>query len=112
MSGTEKKIKKMKVGRVEDVQENHAVGVEVEGISLLIVKKDGKIYVFEDRCSHQEMPISENYDLEGGKLICMWHGAEFDLETGKNLSMPAPAPIKKFETEINNNGEIFVIIEE
>jgi nitrite reductase/ring-hydroxylating ferredoxin subunit len=57
------------------------------------------------------MPISENYDLEGGKLICMWHGAEFDLETGKNLSMPAPAPIKKFETEINN-GEIFVIIEE
>ncbi len=111
MSGTEKKIKKMKVGRVEDVQENQAVGVEVEGISILIVKKDGKIYVFEDRCSHQEMPISENYDLEGGKLICMWHGAEFDLETGKNLSMPAPAPIKKFETEINN-GEIFVIIEE
>jgi nitrite reductase/ring-hydroxylating ferredoxin subunit len=41
----------------------------------------------------------------------MWHGAEFDLETGKNLSMPAPAPIKKFKTEISEDGDIFVILE-
>jgi nitrite reductase/ring-hydroxylating ferredoxin subunit len=111
MPGELKEVKKIKVANEKDVPENQAIGIEVEGISFLVVKKDGKIYVFEDRCSHQEMPISENYELEGGKIICMWHGAEFDLETGKNLSMPAPSPIKKFKTEISEDGDIFVILE-
>jgi hypothetical protein len=39
MSDVERKIKKIKVAHVEDVQENQAIGIEVEGISFLIVKK-------------------------------------------------------------------------
>lgn len=95
---------------VKDIQDNSAKGVSVDGEYYLIIKLGGKIYVYEDRCSHQDMPISENYEIEGEKIICMWHGAEFDIKTGKNLSMPAPAPIKKMPIEIDENGNVFLSI--
>ncbi len=99
-----------RVMNISEIREGEAKGVEVEGLPLLIVKYNGKVFVFEDRCSHQDMPISENYEIEGMKLICMWHGAEFELETGKNISLPAPAPLKKFETVIDEKGDIYVKI--
>lgn len=100
-----------RVANESEIKEGEAKGFVVEGFPVLVVKKDGKIYAFEDRCSHQDMPISENYEIEGKKIICMWHGAEFDLETGKNLSMPAPEPIRKLEVKVEENGDIFVKIE-
>lgn len=100
-----------KVANTKDIGEGEAKGFVVDGFPVLIVKKDGKIYAFEDRCSHQDMPISENYEIEGQKIICMWHGAEFSLETGENLSLPAPAPIKKLNVRVDENGDIFVEID-
>lgn len=104
-------MKKVRVCNINDIRDGEARGFEIDDTPILIVKQNGKVYAFEDVCSHQHMPISENYDLEEGKLICMWHGAEFELETGKNLSLPAPAPIKKFDVEIDENGNIMIIIE-
>lgn len=93
----------------EDIPDNSAKGITKEGENYLVIKLGGKIYVYEDRCSHQDMPISENYEIDGEKIICNWHGAEFDIKTGKNLSMPAPAPIKKLIVEIDENGNVFVL---
>lgn len=93
-----------------DLEDNSVRGIELGGRGYLVIKVGGKVYVYEDRCSHQNMPISENCELEGDRIICLWHGAEFDVRTGRNLSMPAPAPIKKIPTEFEENGNIFVIL--
>ncbi len=94
----------------KDIPENSARGISRGVENYLVIKLGGKIYVYEDRCSHQDMPISENYEIDGEKITCGWHGAEFDIKTGKNLSMPAPAPIKKISIEIDENGNIFALL--
>lgn len=93
---------------INDIPDNSVKGISVDGEDYLVIKLNGKVYVYEDRCSHQDMPISENYELEGEKIICMWHGAEFDIKTGKNLSMPAPAPLRKIPIQIDENGNVFL----
>lgn len=94
---------------INDIQNRTAKGLTVDGKDYIVIKFDDKIYVYEDRCPHQDMQISENYEIEGRKIVCMWHGAEFDIETGTNLSMPAPAPLKKIHTMVDESGNVFVV---
>ncbi len=99
-----------KVLNIYEMKDGEVKGVEVDGFPVLLIKYKGRIYAYEDRCSHQDMPISENYEVEGERITCMWHGAEFDIFSGKNLSMPAPSPIKKLNVYVDSNGDVFVEI--
>jgi 3-phenylpropionate/trans-cinnamate dioxygenase ferredoxin subunit len=40
-------------------------------------------------------------------LTCPWHGATFDLESGKNLSPPAPTGVKCYAVRVEG-GEVQV----
>lgn len=45
----------------------------------------GAVYAFRNVCPHQLGPVVEGkLDIEEKKLMCPWHGWEFDLEGGTN----------------------------
>jgi nitrite reductase (NADH) small subunit len=73
------------------------------GISVGVFRSDGSYYAFLNRCPHQQGPVCEGgvtgavvadattgwkpaWVMEGGVLLCPWHGLEFDLETGACFS--------------------------
>jgi len=56
------------------------------------VKLDGEYYSYLDYCPHKGRVItSEGFIIVDGKIRCPFHGAEFDLKSGK-LTVP---PISK-----------------
>lgn len=59
---------------------------------LLVSNVDGAIHVTADTCTHAEASLSEG-DLEGGRVVCPVHWAEFDLATGEALCFPASRPL-------------------
>ena len=62
---------------------------------------DGAYRAIEDRCSHDDGPLCEG-DWEPDECIvtCPRHGARFDLETGRPLSLPAFQPVAVFPVRV------------
>ena len=81
-----------------------AVAAGVERIVLANV--EGDYYALLDRCSHQDFPLSDG-ELDGDRLECIYHGAQFDVCTGRAMQLPAIRPVRTFPVEVRD-GEVWV----
>jgi 3-phenylpropionate/trans-cinnamate dioxygenase ferredoxin component len=86
---------------------NH-LGVQISGEAIVIANVDGDLYALRDVCSHQDFPLSDG-EVEGTQIECIYHGATFDVCTGKATGLPAIAPVKTYEVEVRD-GDIYVQI--
>ena len=73
--------------------------VEIEGLPIVIFNIAGQFYAIADVCSHDDGPVGEG-DLEGYCIVCPRHGAEFDVRTGKVISMPAVVDIPAYPVRV------------
>ena len=64
---------------------------------------DGTLCAIEDRCSHDDGPLAEgDWDPERGVVICPRHGSEFEICTGRPLSLPAVLPVETFPVVVED----------
>ncbi len=61
--------------------------IEVGGKQIALFNNKGTFYAIDDRCSHRGGPLSEG-ELNGTTVTCPWHGASFDVRSGKVLGGP------------------------
>lgn len=80
--------------------------VMAAGEEIVLVRSDGEIFALEDRCSHEDYPLSDG-EMEDGQIECIYHGARFDLRTGNAVRLPAIRPVRTFPVEIRDGG-VFV----
>jgi 3-phenylpropionate/trans-cinnamate dioxygenase ferredoxin subunit len=85
--------------------------VEWEDLEIGVFNCAGTIYAIEDRCSHDDGPLVEG-TLDQSKCVieCPRHGSEFDLRTGKPLTLPAYEPVDTFPV-IVEDGIVRVAVE-
>ncbi len=61
----------------------------------------GTLYAIEDRCSHDDGPLCEgDWDEDFCRVICPRHGANFDLATGRPVTLPATEPVATYPVRI------------
>lgn len=92
----------VRVAALDDVPPGTLRAVVENGTAIALANVDGDLYALEDRCSHQDYPLSDG-ELEGTRLQCIYHGAEFDVCTGKALTLPAIRPVKSYPVEIRDD---------
>lgn len=78
----------VKVANVGDVSDPGKQLIEVDERILVLFHVDGQFYCLDDVCTHDGGPLGEGC-LQGTTVICPRHGAQFDIRTGKALTMPA-----------------------
>ena len=78
-----------------DVPDEGAIGVEVQGTPVAIIRAEGEIFAMLDVCSHEEVPLSEG-DVYDHTVECWLHGSCFDLRTGKPTGPPATRPVPTY----------------
>ena len=62
---------------------------KVKGIDdIAVANVGGKIYAMRGKCNHLGGPLGEG-KLEGKIVTCPWHGAKFDITTGKFVEFHA-----------------------
>ena len=81
-----------------------AVKIVVAGpLSLGVYNLGGELYAIEDRCSHDDGPLAEgDFDEDTGVAICPRHGAQFDIRTGRALTLPAYEPVETFPVRVED----------
>ncbi|WP_462136951.1 non-heme iron oxygenase ferredoxin subunit [Candidatus Mycalebacterium sp.] len=95
-----------KVAKTSEIAPGEIKSFTVGFDTVAICNVDGTFYAFRDKCSHQELPLSDG-ELNGEVVTCAYHGAEFNVKTGKALCMPASEPIEIFPIKMEGD-EIFV----
>lgn len=84
------------IGSLAELESSSRLEVDVAGYLVRVVRFDGRLYAFEDRCTHDDSPF-DDAPIEDCSIICPRHGARFSLSTGEALSPPAYEPLRIFE---------------
>ena len=101
----------LRICALEDIKPGKSIRVKVGDNAIAIVRTPaGHVKALDDKCSHGEISLSEGF-IDNETIECWAHGAKFDLNTGKPLSLPAYEPVATYEVLIDN-GDIFLEIEE
>jgi 3-phenylpropionate/trans-cinnamate dioxygenase ferredoxin component len=83
---------------VEELPPGEVKIVRAGELAIGVYNLGGQYYAIEDRCSHDDGPLAEgDFDPERGVAVCPRHGSEFDVRTGRPLSLPAYLPVETFE---------------
>jgi nitrite reductase/ring-hydroxylating ferredoxin subunit len=73
----------VKVATVAEVPENSVLEVSIGEDFYAICNVDGTITALSGVCLHEGGPLGQG-NIAGGRLVCPWHGWEFDCRTGVN----------------------------
>lgn len=87
------------VTRLLDLPADGLLGVRVEHEAVLLVSTDGRVYAYRDACPDTPMLLSLG-TLDGGTIVCPWHGCRFDGRTGQRLVHRGPG-LTAFEVAVS-----------
>jgi 3-phenylpropionate/trans-cinnamate dioxygenase ferredoxin component len=85
-----------------------AIGVEVAGVPVAVVRAGGEVFALHDVCSHEEVPLSDG-EIYDHTVECWLHGSCFDLRTGKPTGPPASKPVATYPVKIDGDDVLVAI---
>ena len=88
-----------------------AIGVEVAGVPIVVVRTEGEVYALHDVCSHEEVPLSEG-EVYDQTVECWLHGSCFDVRSGKPTGPPATKPVATYPVKIEGDDVLVAIDQE
>lgn len=83
----------VRVGRVDAVASGEMRVFEVAGAAVNIANADGRLYAFDDTCTHAGCSLADG-ELEGTTVTCSCHGSQFDVTSGAVVRGPAERPVR------------------
>ena len=92
----------VKIAEIKDLGPGQTGAFDVAGQRIAVFNVGGTLYAVEDTCPHAGGPLSEG-QVEGSKVTCPWHGADFDLKTGAVLGPPAFEGVKSYKVVVEGN---------
>lgn len=102
----EEDVEYIVVAGEDEVPNGGRIFFEIDGQPIAVFNIAGKYFAIADVCSHDDGPVAEG-ELHDTQIECPRHGARFDLETGKALTLPAVVDIPAYPV-IVENGEILI----
>jgi nitrite reductase/ring-hydroxylating ferredoxin subunit len=98
----------VKVAELANMTPNKGICVDVAGKKLALFLTDGQVKAIDELCPHRNAPLHEGMCI-GTEVMCPWHAAKFDLNTGNHLSPPAKTGVKAYVARIvDGNVEVDV----
>ena len=85
------------IGSVDDIPQGKMKHVEVKGKEIVIANVGGKFYAMDDRCGHMNALLSMGSIAKGSIVTCPFHGASFDVTTGRKTREPILTPSQEME---------------
>lgn len=100
----------VKVAKVDDIPDPGKLTLEVGDALVVLFHVDGQFYCLDDVCTHDGGPLGEGR-LHDHAVACPRHGAQFDIRTGRPLTMPATVATLTHEVKVDGE-DVYVRINE
>ncbi|NIJ52271.1 Rieske 2Fe-2S domain-containing protein [Dyadobacter arcticus] len=68
---------------VNDIHENRAKTMLINGQNIAIFRYDGKVSAVNNQCRHQNGPLGEGKIIDGC-ITCPWHGYQYQPQNGQS----------------------------
>ena len=84
------------IAKVDEIPIGEMRKYEVDSVEITIANLEGSYFAFNDRCPHMNAPLHMG-KIKGAEVVCPFHKARFDLQTGKkqaNPKFPIPKAFK------------------
>lgn len=81
--------------------DGESVALTLEGHAVLICRYKGEFYAFKNLCPHQRKPLT-NARVRMGKVICPFHGAQFELSDGASAGTLTKCSLTTYAVQIQN----------
>ena len=76
------------VGKASDIPDGQIIHLMIDKKKdILVVNIGGNYYALSNICSHEGARLHEGR-LSGKELVCPWHGAKWDVTSGKLIMFP------------------------
>jgi len=75
-------------------------GYEVAGRKVLLVKLEGRLYAYEDRCAHLGVALSQGR-MDDDVITCSAHHYQYDARTGRGIN-PRAVRLRSFAVAIED----------
>jgi nitrite reductase/ring-hydroxylating ferredoxin subunit len=71
----------VRVAGTGDIAPGEIKPIEANGAKLLLAQVGTRYFAAQRKCPHLGLSLCRG-SLDGNAIVCMFHGAKFDLETG------------------------------
>lgn len=97
-----------RLGPVDALRAALPLAVDADGDAWIVREHGGALVAHAAACPHWGAPLGDAA-LEGGAVVCPWHGYRFDLATGRGPAsqrcrMPARAAVR-----VSDGGEAWLV---
>ena len=96
------------VATVDELQNGHMKLLWVNGERIALAKTEDGYCAFQDSCTHRGASLAGGV-LVGDTVHCLWHGSQFNVQTGQVECGPANEKIKLCQTRLKGNQVRLVI---
>lgn len=88
--------------RTDEIPLEEGRRFDVNGHPIAIFHIESGFYAIGDTCSHEEASLSEGF-VDDDLVDCPKHGSQFEIKTGKNLSLPATKPVPAYRVVVEGD---------
>ena len=92
----------VKVAKTNDLEDNSAKLIEVEGKSLALIRCEGSYYAIDNACTHAGGSLCEG-GISDGEVTCPWHAARFNVKTGEAVTGPARTGVGSYVVRVEGD---------
>jgi apoptosis-inducing factor 3 len=91
---------------VTDIRDGGCLGVELDETPVLLHRTGERVIALQGLCPHQRGPLAEGA-IGGGLVVCPYHHAVFELETGARRHGPGLGHLRRYACRVED-GAVFV----
>jgi nitrite reductase (NADH) small subunit len=95
----------VKIKALKELPPGSLVQVQINGSVYALCHYENALRCFDGLCPHAGGPLGEG-NLDGGQIVCPWHGWAFDCRSGVNDFDPE-IQLKSYPVVVED-GSIFV----
>jgi 3-phenylpropionate/trans-cinnamate dioxygenase ferredoxin component len=89
----------IKVATIDELTPGQAKLIEVNGNEIALFNIEGEFHAIDNTCTHVGGPLCEG-EISGSEVACPWHGAPFDVTTGRALGPPATEAVNHYNLRL------------
>lgn len=77
--------------------------VEVAGVGVVLFRDGEAVIAVGERCPHFGAPMADGW-IDRGRIVCPWHGSQFETDTGTPLRGPATAALPCYQARVRDGA--------